>query len=216
MNGIQENQRSEFAPDVIVLIGIGKKCGKCGEIKDYNAYHKNKFRFDGLQRECKECTKKYRAIYCCTPLRRTKHAEYVRKWRLENINRTKAATRRATIAKRSTPKGRLITSMAVGILKTLKYGSKKRRHWEVLVGYSVDELKTHLEKQFTSGMTWENYGTYWHIDHVIPKVVFNFETPEDIDFKKCWALKNLRPLEAKKNLSKHSKLETPFQPSLCI
>ena len=38
-----------------------------------------------------------------------------------------------------------------------------------LVGCSVTELKIHLEKQFTKGMTWKNYGFYgWHIDHIIP------------------------------------------------
>ena len=34
----------------------------------------------------------------------------------------------------------------------------------------------------------------------------NFTTPNDIDFKKCWALENLRPLEQRKNASKGKKL----------
>ena len=45
---------------------------------------------------------------------------------------------------------------------------------------------------------------------------FTYETPEDIDFKRCWALKNLQPLEAKENLRKQAKLDKPFQPSLLV
>jgi 5-methylcytosine-specific restriction endonuclease McrA len=47
-------------------------------------------------------------------------------------------------------------------------------------------------------MTWENYGIYWHIDHIKPLSWFNLET----EFKDAWALSNLQPLEATKNLSK--------------
>jgi hypothetical protein len=30
------------------------------------------------------------------------------------------------------------------------------------------ELKEHFERQFSKGMTWENYGDLWEIDHVVP------------------------------------------------
>src|SRR6266498_277848 len=39
----------------------------------------------------------------------------------------------------------------------------------VLVGCSIEQLKRHLEDQFRLGMTWENYGTYWHIDENMRK-----------------------------------------------
>ena len=51
---------------------------------------------------------------------------------------------------------------------------------------------------------------------IIPKSAFNFETAEDADFKKCWALENLQPLWAKDNLRKSNKIHKPFQPSLAI
>jgi hypothetical protein len=71
----------------------------------------------------------------------------------------------------------------------------------------------HLEKQFLPGMSWENMGE-WHIDHKIPIAAFNFEKPEDIDFKRCWALKNLQPLWKSENCIKGAKIDKPFQPSL--
>ncbi len=91
-------------------------------------------------------------------------------------------------------------------LKT-KNLSKNRRHWETLVGYTSQELKTHLESLFTEGMTWENYGFYgWHIDHVIPKTFFVFTSTDDVEFKYCWSLPNLQPLWAEDNLEKGSKI----------
>lgn len=80
--------------------------------------------------------------------------------------------------------------------------SKNRRKWEKLLGYSVDELIAHLEKQFKPEMNWDNYGIYWHIDHVVPKSWFTFNDTEEEAFKKCWGLENLQPLEATLNLKK--------------
>jgi len=94
-------------------------------------------------------------------------------------------------------------------------GRKNHRSWLSLIDYTVSDLKKHLERQFQEGMTWENYGD-WHIDHIIPVSAFNITCPEDLDFKRCWALSNLRPLWAKENIIKHCKLEKPFQPALAL
>jgi len=96
-------------------------------------------------------------------------------------------------------------------------GNKNGRHWETLVGYTLKKLKRHLEEQFTEGMTWDNYGIRgWHIDHIIPRTAFNFSKSEHIDFKRCWALKNLRPMWFIDNIRKSNKIDKPFQPCLEI
>lgn len=112
----------------------------------------------------------------------------------------------------SDPKYKLNTLISHSIRESIK-GNKMGRPWELLVGYSIDDLMNHLEKQFIPGMVWENYGK-WHIDHIIPISAFNFNKPEHIDFKRCWALNNLQPLWAKDNLTKHARIIIPFQPSL--
>jgi hypothetical protein len=61
-------------------------------------------------------------------------------------------------------------------------------------------------------MSWDNYGTVWHIDHKIPVSAFNLRCEEDI--KRCWALKNLQPMFADENVMKSDKLDKPFQPML--
>ncbi len=86
-----------------------------------------------------------------------------------------------------------------------------------LLDFSIEELRAHLEKLFLPGMNWSNHSRNgWHIDHIIPLAAHNYETPDDIDFKRAWALSNLRPLWAKENISKGAKLSTPFQPSLLL
>ena len=72
-----------------------------------------------------------------------------------------------------------------------------------LLGYSIQELKEHLEAQFEDWMTWDNLGLTakelkqtWQIDHIKPVNTFNITSTDCEDFKKCWALENLRPLDS--------------------
>jgi len=96
-------------------------------------------------------------------------------------------------------KGRV--SVLVNARLRRRLSSKKGKSTFSFLPYTIDELIKHLEKLFTVGMTWENYG-YWHIDHKIPDCKFNYKNVEDREFQKCWALKNLQPLWALDNLRK--------------
>ena len=63
-------------------------------------------------------------------------------------------------------------------------------------------------------MNWNNHGTYnpktwddndqstwkWQLDHIIPHSTFKYTSFNDSEFKKCWALENLRPYSAKQNI----------------
>lgn len=68
-----------------------------------------------------------------------------------------------------------------------------------LLGCSVDELKEHLENQFTNNMSWDNWGK-WHIDHIKPCNQFDLSIKEDR--LECFNFTNLRPLWAKDNLAR--------------
>ena len=106
---------------------------------------------------------------------------------------------------KSDPAFKLNLNMGNCLRKALK-NLKGRRGWEDLVGYNSQQLKEHLESMFTEHINWNNYGKYWHIDHIIPKSLFNFTCAEDDQFKECWSLKNLQPLEAIENLKKGSRV----------
>lgn len=84
-----------------------------------------------------------------------------------------------------------------------------------LVDYTIEELERNLKAKIPKGYTWQDFlKGKLHIDHKTPVSVFNFTSPRDIDFKRCWALKNLQLLPIKENLSKNAKLNNHFQPSL--
>ena len=114
----------------------------------------------------------------------------------------------------STIAGKLDHRTSVAIQQSLK-NNKQGRMWESLVGYSLDELKQRLEKQFQPGMSWERFmAGEIHIDHIIPISAFNYLNPEDVNFQRCWSLEDLQPLWAKENRIKHNTIEKPFQPCL--
>lgn len=135
---------------------------------------------------------------------RDSHGELVRSKSLE-----KSRKYRATL------KGRLRSNISRRINDSLVNGKNGKSCLSVL-GYSISELREYLEKQFTPQMNWQNYGSYWEIDHKIPVAVFNFETMDDIDFKRCWTLGNLQPLKKSENRRKNAKLYKPFQPALAM
>jgi len=212
-----------------INIGINQlhKCTKCGKGKLPSEFYKDKRNKDKLQSECKVCHNEY--IMKWQVAHPDKVREKQRKWYEANPGRRsmtrkirhtihpeirKAAAKRAKIKSRSTSRGRLNDALGKRIRESL-HGTKNGRHWEEVVGFTLGQLKSHLEKQFTVGMSWGNYGE-WHVDHRIPIKVFNFEKSGNIDFKRCWSLKNLQPMWAKRNISKGARLNYPFQPSLLI
>lgn len=137
----------------------------------------------------------------------------VREWHEKNPEIVREVKKRYKKKRLSTAKGKLEANVSRGIRRGLKPGAKGGISTFELLGYSVEDLKSHLEKQFHSGMTWENYGK-WHIDHIIPLTAFNYDSPDQLDFKRCWALDNLQPMWGLENMSKNNRLTAPFQPSL--
>lgn len=104
---------------------------------------------------------------------------------------------------RSKPKQRVDQRMKTSIRMALN-GGKNGRSWERLVGYRLDDLIAHLERQFLKGMSWENMGE-WEIDHIRPKSSFSYQSSDDPEFRACWGLSNLRPLWFVDNRSKHAR-----------
>lgn len=118
----------------------------------------------------------------------------------------RAIMRRVEAKRRATdPHFRLDQGMKRSIGAALR-GAKSGRSWETLVGYTLEDLHRHLERQFRHGMSWANYGR-WHIDHIVPRAAFRYVTAEDPEFLACWALTNLRPLWKAANLKKRDSRE---------
>ncbi len=150
---------------------------------------------------------------------REKQLAQIKEYRLKNPElvfaqrkaaRTKGLERRRAYIKNrmsTDPLFRLTNSLRVRIRLAL-CGKIKAGFTMVMLGCSGEELKKHLEKQFTSEMNWSNYGTFWHIDHIRPCASFDLSLPEQQ--KICFHYSNLQPLKAIDNLRKHCKIKPPL------
>jgi len=82
-----------------------------------------------------------------------------------------------------------------------KWTDKRLGH---IKGMPVRFIKGHNSRVSPHGSPGEK-NPNWHVDHIKPQSLFNFESPEDVEFKQCWALENLQPMSAKENRKKSNK-----------
>jgi 5-methylcytosine-specific restriction endonuclease McrA len=130
-------------------------------------------------------------------------------WIIAHPDKVKLYRKKSYKKQQSTVEGKLNSSIGGGIWHSIKH-QKGGRKWEDLVGYNVNDLKIHLEKLFLPGMTWDNYGKSWEIDHKVPKSLFKYSTPNDKGFKFIWSLSNLQPLWKTINRRKYNKLNYEY------
>ena len=142
-----------------------------------------------------------------------KISERRKKYRQNNSERR----RQYVNMKRKTDlKIKLDNDISSKIRRSLK-DKKNYKKWETLVGYTKIDLIKRLKYTLPQGYVWQDFlDGKLHIDHIIPISAFNYNTPNNPDFKRCWALTNLRLLTEKENRIKGNKLEKSFQPALKI
>lgn len=167
-----------------------RTCPGCGDEKPLSVefFHRAVHRRSGYSSQCKSC-----------------RASVVRRWRAANSDRFREIETAYRPKRYANLRNRLSRIIGNRIRDNLR-GRKARKPWSHMVGYTVDDLRRHIERQFAPGMSWENYGE-WHIDHIVPVAAFDFSSPDDPDFVACWALSNLRPLWAGDNMTKHARRE---------
>ena len=102
------------------------------------------------------------------------------------------------------PVYRLLYCMRRRIKNILRGASKSASTLALLGVPTVEFYQIHLERQFQPGMTWENYGTEWHIDHRIP--LSTLDLSDETNQRFLFNYKNTRPMWAKANMSRGNKL----------
>ena len=130
-----------------------------------------------------------------------------REWQRNNPEKVRVTSNRTTRKYRRTVSGKMNHNISGSIYKSLTR-NKNGYHWEDILGYTIEQLKRHIESLFTVGMTWEKYmNGEIHIDHIIPISFFKFNNFNDTEFRYCWSLGNLQPLWSKENLMKSNKIK---------
>lgn len=186
-----------------------KKCKECGKefigstfyCEECNLYRKVE-NITLYLCECKECGKTF--------LSTNRYKEYC-----TNKCKTRYSGRRARMSssyklsqkKYHQTKNYKLRQFMVNCLKRI-LDSKNGESCINYLGYTPNEAKVHLESLFKDGMTWDNYGTVWHIDHVKPLASYNFyNTDGSVNYntvKIANSLQNLQPMFVQDNLNKGS------------
>lgn len=196
-----------------------KVCSKCKVEKELTEFGKRKATKDGLQYKCKSCEKEYREQnkesikeYKKEWYQRNKEIvnERTKEWYKQNKEYEKEYRKqnkkRRNERKRERRKTDSLYKMKVN-LRTRTYqafknkGYSKNTKTQEMLGVSWEVCKAHIERQFTKGMSWDNYGE-WHIDHIIP--LASADTEQRI--KELCHYTNLQPLWSEDNLSKSDKI----------
>lgn len=185
-----------------------KKCPLCGKVKKANEFYiRNNLGY--LQSKCSECSNKIEKdsrkingdeVRAKENEWRIKNREKLREYNIEYYYQNKEKFGKWIKNKMKTD---VMFRVGNNISRSIRQGlkrNKSRTHWEIVLGYTIDDLKRHLESLFRKGMSWDNYGKFgWHIDHIIPKSWWRYKDIKDSEFKQCWALANLQPLWAEEN-----------------
>lgn len=193
-------------------IASHKICSICKIDKPASKFWKSKHTINGLYPSCIECKSKREK----KPDRQIIRANNRKTWRKKNIIRARELWNNWDKKRRKVdPVYRLRRSVMHAISNKITKKHNKE-HWLTntifdYLPYTVIELKNHIESLWEPWMSWDNYGKYdsnnktWQIDHIIPQSKLPYDSMEHPNFKKCWALENLQPLETVLNIKKSNK-----------
>jgi hypothetical protein len=214
---------------------MGKICNKCQKIKDLNMFHKQTSSKDGYMNRCKECRTIDSKEYQQRPDFKEKHKINVAKYRSkpETKEQKREYERLETVKEKrkvyeNKPKVKeRINKWHRDYIKEKYNNDNNYKLKEIIRSRIKRELKTDKKKhtieyldcdynfarkwiefRFEKDMTWENLGTVWQIDHILPISKFDFNNENEI--KICFHWTNLQPLYSNINNSKTNKLELHY------
>lgn len=189
-----------------------RKCTECGKEKQSSDFGKHKLGRDGLRPKCKECTRVYDAAYRAAnadraKLYRDQHRDdsraYYKKWKIKNADRLRERSTIYVMNRRKTdPEYALVARLRRRIRSALSHKNRSDRFWD-LTGCSRQQLFSHIENQFSDGMSWNN-SSLWHVDHIMPCASFDLTDPAQQ--RRCFHYTNLQPLWARDNLAKGARI----------
>jgi hypothetical protein len=191
-----------------------KKCSVCEQTKPIECFYKKSGRKNQWQSYCKPChLERSTKARDKNPNTKQRTAKNWKEWSQKEENREKRRIYQREYYKKrckEDPFYRLKHRMGSWIMIYVKKneGKKTGSVWEHLP-YTPQELREHIEKQFDENMSWENHGNgkgCWNLDHIYPHSLLPYDSMEHPNFKKAWALDNLKPIPWEENLKKSNKI----------
>ena len=185
---------------------MDKYCPKCYQTKNISEFYKDKNNLKyGLRCYCKSCCRLQYINWKKDNPDRWK--EIQRNWHKTDKGK-KARRENVYIKMHSDERYKLrhsVSRLMWQYLRRRLSGKQKKSVFSILP-YTLENLMEHLESNFLPEMTWKNYGKNgWSIDHTKADSKFNYNSINDIGFKKSWKLENLKPMWHLDNCSKGAK-----------
>jgi hypothetical protein len=195
-----------------------KQCCKCSLIYPINSFRK--YSETSIGNTCKKCLNEYdkarkkqnrqkkaeqTLVYCdmCNQEKALKYFAKLKKFYKKKIC-ISCYPKFLTEQKTNWCKNEHNTNMNYRIKKSLAARLRsvivKNTSTMNYIGCNIQYLREWFEYNFTSEMNWDNYGTYWSIDHIIPVCKFNML--DEIEKFRCWNWSNLMPVTIIFNSSK--------------
>jgi hypothetical protein len=146
------------------------------------------------------------------------YIEFKKKWILRpgNLEKIKKAKQKYTQSEhgkkalneyrrnklKNDPIFRIAVNLRLRLRKIIKQQGGKGKYVKMLdiIGMDWPSFKKYIESKFKVGMTWENYGSQWHLDHI--KAITKFDLLTEEGQKQSCHYSNLQPLWAVENLKK--------------
>lgn len=197
VDNVERIWRSKVINGKSKLLLEEKECSRCGEVKSIKCFDKRKGSKDGFFKICRSCNPNY-ANYK-REHNGISYKEFKQRNKISKNRKSKRGSKKGCI---KNPEYRIKKSVSARYGKTLCFPKNKGKNGTTMneeLGYSITELKEHLESQFTDKMNWNNYCKYWEIDHINP--LDNFK---DKQSKEAWDLSNLQPLTCYENNKKNN------------
>jgi hypothetical protein len=136
-------------------------------------------------------------------------------WRNRDLSREAAAMRaRMDYEKyKDTPEFRFKRAMRNAVKRITRIAKVKKEGRTIeFIGCTMLHARKHIEKQFRKGMHWNNHGTVWHIDHIVP--LSKFDLTDAMQRKRANHFTNLQPLYVHENMRKGNKIMQTHQLAL--
>ena len=185
---IQQDKRKHQLP----IDTLNQKiCSVCNIEKSIDNFYKSYRHKDGYFKWCNTCHEiKVKNKGNNSKIKRTK--EYMIEY---NKNRMKDVSYQLRYLIRSS------------LHKYLNHNIKSSKQNSSLkyLGCSFEFLKKWFEYNFDTNMSWDNRGSHWHIDHIIPCSSFDLSIQDEI--YTCYNWTNLRPLEKLENIIKSNNID---------
>lgn len=196
-----------------------KTCASCNASKVLAEFSRYVYSLDGLQSYCKPCAIEKLKLRDPNELRvyykeyeqsdrgkarQKKYYDSHRESRVANAVKWNREAKKTNlqVRLRAVLRGRL----ALALKNQLRGRSGKKGGSAIQeLGCTAAELIVYLEGQFRDGMSWNNYGTVWHIDHIKPLSRYDLTLRTHV--AEVCHFTNLRPLLARENLSKGNRLD---------